>query len=112
MTIPQSQTTFESAFDTSGVLKRELKRVLLITLSLALSACVSPSSPNANTAHKSSAFLQAQTTYATSQVQPDLLLNRISFGATPSSSAQMQQLGMDAYLLQQLTPCSSNNSRA
>jgi uncharacterized protein (DUF1800 family) len=80
------------------------KASLLLGVFALLSACVSPSSPEANAVHKSSAFLQAQTTYATSQVQPDLLLNRISFGATPSSSAQMQQLGMDAYLLQQLTP--------
>jgi uncharacterized protein (DUF1800 family) len=36
------------------------------------------------------------------QVDPDLLLNRLSFGANASSSKEMHQLGMDQYLDQQL----------
>jgi uncharacterized protein (DUF1800 family) len=91
-----------AAFGVLSPSNLKIKTSIVIGLLSLLSACAH-STQALSTSDLHAYPLAAQTTYATTQISGDLLLNRISFGANPSSSAQLHKMGIDAYLLQQLT---------
>lgn len=70
----------------------------------ALSACTAaPTAPH-STAANTAAGTTASNAPSSAAAPPYLWLNRITWGATPSAARQLQAMGQDAWLQQQLRP--------
>lgn len=82
------------------------RRHFCIGLGLLASGCAT-STPKSNPVVTRLVLPPPQPTFERAQILPDLLLNRVTWGATASSSQKMRRVGMDAYVDQQLRAKSS-----
>jgi hypothetical protein len=84
-----------------------LQRLLALSpvfiLIFAMSGCTTSPAPNKVTDAGPSRFLPpSSNTFAKANVQPELLLNRLTWGSNFSAYQQLQAVGMDKFLDQQL----------
>ncbi len=77
-----------------------LQKILSIAALCGLSACQSLMSPQSD--NKRPALPPPSNTFAKAGVAPEALLNRITWGSTFSTKQQVQAVGLDRYLDQQL----------